>query len=121
MQQLLTEKGHEQAQRYRDIWGYWIPRMDAAAILNRSRSVINRWDELLMCGNDDYLITHAGSGNPFNPYQLDLLREINRFQYRGPKNPHKNKKDSEILAFIQRQKLWTIENWKQGKFGNYRG
>lgn len=124
MATLTTQRGQQIAESYNQSIGPFVTRIATSQLLGRSRSTINFWDKLLLKNSwyraakkDVAKRLKRNQGLPFHPFQLALLKEINRFQSRG-RCAKRNRDRGEIKAFIERNsELWTLPNWEAGAFG----
>ena len=105
--------------KYRTRWAGFLPRTDVAKRLRRNRETLNHWEWLLKLGNTDFekYFRSLGPGKPWHPYQVELLRLIDRYQYRGPSNPQLTKDDDTLLLYIYHHKdWWTEQNWEDNNY-----
>lgn len=113
---IITKRGQQQAQRHQERVGFNVPKNKLAEELDRHPDTINAWAKAAEKGCQDFAKCQLRmwqifpDKTPWHPFQVLILRDIDRIQYRG-KNPKKNLTHKQITDFVA-SKRYSLEKFR---------
>lgn len=118
---IITKRGQLQAKNYQKRIGFNVPKNRLADELGRHPDTVNAWAKAAEKGCIDFarcqleMWERYPDKTPWHPFQAHILRDINRFQYRGDRNPQKNKGRKEIINFVA-SRNYSLEKFRDSIF-----
>lgn len=107
---IISKRGQKLAEKHQERVGFNVQKSKLAEELGRHPDTVNAWAKWAEKGCIDFarcqleMWDRFPDKTPWHPFQVHILKDIARFQYKGERNPRANKTAKDIIKFVREQK-----------------